>query len=274
MDSQFSSCVSTSIQDDLLEALIANKLRKYPLLNPVTSGGHTRSDEARHLLTYVLASALGIHRKPCCVDLVLNPKIFYKYSSSSLEGAVADARRIYEHGQQQMALVSSTMRLRRGLREPESSVAYTLAKRTDFPINLPFQTFAFFNHMKSPFRGEATLELDAPIKWVWASEYTLSDLKISSTDEEVIVVVDSLDGCVPIAQSQLKFQSNAKEIMITDRDNVARECLGHLFCGERVGRSVAIKYTEGRFESIGRKIDHMLQRSGKATLIKNSDVMW
>ena len=269
----FSNCRPTSIQSELLEAIVVNKRRIYPQMNPVTSGGHSRSSDARHILTYVLASALNLHRRPGALDLDLDRSRFESFSDQALEDAITDAKRIYVHGQKEMAKVGTSMHLRRGLREPESSVAYTLAQNTKFPIRLPFQTFAFFNHLKSPFYGEAILNIDAPIKWIWASEYTLTDLQISSTDEEIIVVIDSLDGCMPLQENQIIFESGARELEITNRQEVSRECLGQLFSGEKVVHTTEMRYTGGPFERVGRKLDNVLRMPARITLTKKADVI-
>lgn len=270
----FSKCQPTSIQDDLLEAIVVNKKRGiYPRINPVTSGGHSRSSDARHILTYILASALNLHRRPGALDLELDRKRFERFSDQALEDAIADARRIYLHGQAEMGKVNTSMHLRRGLREPESSVAYTLARNTNFPIRLPFQTFAFFNHARSPFLGDAVLSIDAPIKWIWASEYTLRDLRISSTDEEIILVIDSLDGCVELQEDQLSFRPTARELELSNGQEVHRECLGKLFSGTKVVHTTEIQYSGGPFEQVGRKIDNALQKPACIAFKKRTDVI-
>ncbi len=269
----FATCATTSIQDPLLEAIITNKKRIYPTINPITSGGHGRPYQAKHLLTFILRSALGIYRLPGHDDIVLDPAFFTEFSDAEIYSAICDARRIYEFTQKEMRKINHAVYLTRGLRHPESSVAFTLASKLNFPLHLPFQTFAFFNHITEPFDGDAILRIDAPIEWVWASEYTLSDLKISQVDEEFIIVVDSLDGCIDIPLTSISFSSFAEEIEINADNSVYLECLGKLFCGEKTFRDVATNYEPGLFEGIGRKIDRRLLKSGIATLSRKTRII-
>lgn len=264
-DTPFANCERTSIQSPLLEAIVANKKRTInSTLNPITNGGHGRSNEARHLLTYILRSALHIYRLPGHSDLEPDPKFFHQYKAKDIEEAIQDARRIYDFGQDEMRKINKTIRLSRGLRLPESSVAYTLAKEVGFPIHLPFQTIAFFNHVTSPFDGEATLRLDAPIEWIWASEYTLDDLAISSTDEEVIVVVNSIDGCIDVSSELIEFSSSAQLLELKGEKDVYLECLGTLFSGKKLNTEVSVEYKPGFFEGFGRKLDRRFSNTGVA----------
>lgn len=269
----FSKCAQTSIHDPLLEAIVANKNenRLYPNINPVTRGGHTRTSLARHLLTYIIRSALGIYRLPGHSDLELNPKFFCDFDLSVIHSAIKDARRIYDFGQNEMRRISSTMKLTRGLRHPESSVAFTLASKLGFPLRLPFQTFAFFNHVTAPFSGEATLQLNAPIEWIWASEYTLSDLELSVTDEEIIVAVDSIDGCIDVTDTAISFSSSAELLELRGDKSLYSECLGMLFGETKIYNVASATYQPGCFEGLGRRIDRRLSTNGNVVVGRKVD---
>ncbi|TWT17121.1 hypothetical protein FQY83_17440 [Luteimonas marina] len=263
----FSECKQTTVIDDLLEALLVNKRRIYKNINPITSNGHGRSAEAKHVLTYILTAALGVHRFPWARDLIPDRQHFQPYSHAELRSAIDDARRIYEFGQAEMLQISPTMLVRRGLRAPESSVAATLLEHCAEKgrVRLPLQTITFFNHVCSAFSGEIELQLDVPVQWVWASIYTLKDLELPGSDEEVFIVCPEIDGCVDVPKSAFVHHAQVDFIEVTGQKAAYEECLARLFSAP-FRLMPTLQYVPGPMESHARRLDKWIGRRAKVKI--------
>lgn len=198
---QFAQCTQTSINDDLLEALVTNRrhTKRYSHINPITSGGHERYSEAKQILTFLLRRALGIFRIPGAYDLALNSDHFAKLSIQEIEGACKDIRRIYDHSQSEMLRYGRTIELVRGIGGIEASACKKLIDEIS-GVDIPyyFQTVTFFNHICGGFSRNINVKIDCPVEWVWASIYTLKDLELPGSDEEVMVVCQALDGVLKV----------------------------------------------------------------------------
>lgn len=201
---KFAQCGQISIVDDLLEALVTNRrhIERYSHINPITSGGHERFSEARQILSFLLRCALGVFRIPGAYDLALNKEHFAKLSIQEVEAACIDIRRIYDHTQSQMQSYGQTIELVRGVGGIEASACKKLID--DIPgLEIPyyFQTVTFFNHVCGGFSRSINVKIDCPVDWVWASVYTLKDLELPGSDEEVMVVCKALDGVLKVPKS-------------------------------------------------------------------------
>jgi len=210
----FTRCAQTSIEDDFLEALVTNKRRtkRYSKINPITSGGHGRSSEARHVLSFLLRRALGVFRIPGAYDVALKSDYFSNLSIEEIEGACKDIRRIYDHTQVEMSRHGRTIELVRGIGGLEASVCKSLLDEIqDVEIPYYFQSVTFFNHLGGAFSRNINVKIDCPVEWVWASIYTLKDLELPGSDEEVMVVCQSLDGVLKVPKENFiitpSFQS-------------------------------------------------------------------
>lgn len=210
----FAQCAQTTIHDDFLEALLTNKRRteRYKHINPITSGGHGRGLVARQVLTFLVRRALGIFRIPGAYDLALKSEHFKSLTIEEIEGACKDIKRIYEHTQAEMLKFGNTIRLVRGVSGVEASVCAELLK--DIPgAQIPyfFQTITFFNHLSGAYAGNFSITIDCPISWVWVSAYTVKDLEIESgSDEEFMVVCQSLDGSIMVPKGNFVYTPSAK----------------------------------------------------------------
>ncbi|HEK1691836.1 TPA: hypothetical protein SMR48_004969 [Pseudomonas putida] len=204
----FAQCTQTSIQDDLLEALIRNKrgTKKYKGINPIIANGHGRLSEARQILTFLMRRALGIFRIPGTYDLPLMSEYFANLSIAEIDGACKDIKRIYDHSQSQMCRFDSTINLVRGIGGLEASACKKLLDEIPgAEIPFYFQSITFFNHVCGGFSRNISLNIDCPVEWVWASAYTLKDLELPGSDEEVMVVCRALDGVLNVPKQNFQI---------------------------------------------------------------------
>lgn len=211
----FAQCQQISINDDLLEALITNRRRtaRYSYINPVTAGGHGRYSDARQILTFLLRRALGIFRIPGAYDLTLDSEKFANLTIQEIEGACQDVRRIYEHTQAEMLCHGQTIGLVRGIGGVEASACKKLLDEISDPeIPYYFQTLNFFNHKCGAFSRNITVAIDCPVEWVWASIYTLKDLELPGTDEEVMVVCRALDGVLKVPKANFTITPSVHDL--------------------------------------------------------------
>ncbi|MNR06036.1 hypothetical protein D3C85_1220940 [compost metagenome] len=146
--------------------------------------------------------ALGIFRIPGAYDLALKSEHFAKLSIEEIERACKDIRRIYDHSQSEMLRHAKTIELVRGIDGIEASVCKNLLDEIpDAEIPYYFQTVTFFNHVCGGFSRNISIRIDCPVEWVWASVYTLKDLELPGSDEEVMVVCQSLDGVLKVPKA-------------------------------------------------------------------------
>lgn len=271
----FAQCTQTSIDDDFLEALVTNQrlTKRYSHIDPITGKGHERGSEARQILTFLLRRALGIFRIPGAYDLALKSEHFAKLSIEEIEGACKDIRRIYDHSQSEMLRQAKTIELVRGVGGIEASVCKKLLDEIpDSEIPYFFQTLTFFNHVGGGFSRDITIRIECPVEWVWASVYTLKDLELPGTDEEVMVVCQSLDGVlkVPKASFTITPSSSPLEPLPNVRNHSKRipSCLPEVISTLMEDGFEPDKYSghtvsyepggwEYRLARLGRKLDNL-----------------
>lgn len=255
------------------------RLARYKSINPFVSGGHTRQEMARHVLTYLVRRALGIFRYPGAYDLELDGRHFRDLSPSALAGAVNDIRRIYDHTQGQMLAIAPTISLVRGVSGREASViASLLDEVAEEAIPVHFQSLTFFNHVFGPFSKPIEFRCDCPVSWVWASAYTLTDLELRGTDEEVIVACQSETGTLNVPKSAFQLRTHFEKIEPLRRDRLREPSLvpGGLPVAisallqdgfepddfERLAARYVPGAWEARLSQLGRFLDERLSASG------------
>jgi hypothetical protein len=164
-------------------------------------------------LTFLLRRALGVFRIPGAYDLALDSEKFAKLSIQEIEGACQDIRRIYKHTQAEMLCHGQTIELVRGIGGVEASACKKLLDEISAAeIPYYFQTLNFFNHKCGAFSRNITVEINCPVDWVWASIYTLKDLELPGTDEEVMVVCQALDGVLMVPKVNFKVTPSVHEL--------------------------------------------------------------
>lgn len=221
-------CVQTTIQNELVEALLVNKLQtvKYRSIVPIVANGHGRGFPAKHVLSYLVRRALRIVRRPGTYDMRLESKQFQPFGTDELEEAALEVARIYEHTQVEMlkCFGQKTIFLSRGIDGLEASVyAKLLEEVKEGTIPYYFQTITFFNHIFTPFRRAIEFTIDCPLDWVWASAYTVKELELPGADEEFLVTCPL--PCPVMYVPRPQFTVNSKVIPI---DRVAYGGTKHL----------------------------------------------
>lgn len=204
------NCQATEIQNELLEALLTNKIggADYQHINPLIAGGHGRCDKSRHVLSYLMRKALGVIRQPGTYDIKLQSEHFKDFTLSELESAEKEILRIYQHTQHELTKHnnSNKIRLMRGISGLEAAVVAKLLEEVDGPeIHFFFQTITFFNHGFRPFSRQIEVVLEAPLDWVWANAYTLNNLDLPGDDDEFIVICKSADGLCAVPKTNFKI---------------------------------------------------------------------
>jgi len=210
-------CAQTTVQNELVEALLVNKLQteKYRSIVPVVANGHGRGFPAKHVLSYLVRRALRIVRRPGTYDLRLESKHFQSFSTDELEEAALEVTRIYEHTQAEMSkyLSQQTIALSRGIDGLEASVYAKLFEEVKEDI-IPyyFQTLTFFNHLFTPFRRAIEFKIDCPLEWVWASAYTVKELELPGADEEFLVTCPLPCPVMHVPRQQFTINSKVAPI--------------------------------------------------------------
>ncbi|WP_349976461.1 hypothetical protein [Pseudomonas sp. WHRI 8519] len=284
----FAQCTQTSIQDSLLEALVRNNWdeKKYPTINPIVANGHGRRSEARQILSFLVRRALGIFRIPGAYDLPLMSEYFADLTINEIENACKDIKRIYDHSQSQMQRFGSTINLVRGIGGIEASACKKLLDEIPgAEIPFFFQTITFFNHIRGGFSRNISVNIECPIEWVWASAYTLKDLELPGSDEEVMVICRSLDGVLNVPKQNFKITPSPNELaplpLLSGHKrglpNKLPEALSHLmqegFEPDKYAGHAA-SYLPGKWENrlarLGRRIDGTINARSRSTVEINT----
>jgi hypothetical protein len=268
------ACAQTSIENDLLEALLVNKRKipRYADINPIVLGGHGRCDVARQVLSFLVRLGLGVTRRPGAYDLRMKCEVFERFTNEELSKAAEDIKRISQHTHQELsAHFDETVPLVRGIEGVEAAVCSRLLSEID-QNHIPyfFQTVNFFNHISGGFRRQIEVRIDCPIDWVWASVYTLKELEHPASCEEFIVTCRSLDGVLLVPKENFRitpFFHRIEEVSLpyhgshfknSERKHIAALTVGEIFEPDDSTHYLS-HYQHGkweeRFAALGRWLD-------------------
>jgi hypothetical protein len=203
---QLNKCQKTRIQSPLLKELLQH----------ITINDFHHKSRNRQVLSFILRSALGVVRLPGSYDIRYQQAHFDTLNHEALLKAIKDAKRIYDHTQSQMRSVfeGDTIKLTRGISDIEAEVVLVLRDHYEGET-IPFflSSLTFFNHVSGAFTRPVTISIDCPIKWIWASEYTLEELTTDkfgyhNSCEEFIVCCTNINGSIPVPKSEIRGELN------------------------------------------------------------------
>lgn len=277
-------CAQTSIENDLLEALLVNKRRipRYADINPIVLGGHGRSDVARQVLSFLVRLGLGVTRRPGAYDLRMKCEAFERFTNEELSKAAEDIKRISQHTHLELsAHFDETVPLVRGIEGVEAAVCSRLLSDLD-QDHIPyfFQTVNFFNHISGGFRRQIEVRIDCPIEWIWASVYTLKELELPGSCEEFIVTCRSLDGLLLVPKENIRitpFFHQIEEVSLpyhgshfknTDDEVIAALTVGEIFEPDD-SRHYFSHYQQGMWEERLAALGRWLDRIRTSKIYKN-----